>query len=93
MGCMQAGVFKERLRYWRKYRGLSTKEAASKLGVGDSTWSQWETGAHSPTVRYLEIIVIVLNVPLCSLFTRDVTQCPGCRVAGIMALAPPIHPR
>lgn len=91
-GCVQVGVFRVRLRYWRKYRGLSTKEAAKKLGVADSTWSQWESGAHSPTVRYLEMITTALDVPLCCLFSVDVMQCPGCCVTGRLAPALAVSP-
>ena len=37
-------IFADNVRFWRRNRHLSIKEAADRLGVAHSTWSQWERG-------------------------------------------------
>jgi transcriptional regulator with XRE-family HTH domain len=39
------------LRAWRISQGLSQVEAAEKVEVNQSTWSDWESGKNTPRVH------------------------------------------
>lgn len=45
----------ERLKGWRTKNGLSQRVAAEKVGTGQRTWADWETGT-TPEVDYLEAL-------------------------------------
>jgi len=51
----------------RQEHGLSIKVAAAKLGVAESTWSQWETGKRFPPCHLFDHIVAMFGVPPCFL--------------------------
>jgi DNA-binding transcriptional regulator YiaG len=40
----EAATLADKLKAWRRVRGLSIKKAARSLGVDEGTWSQWEEG-------------------------------------------------
>jgi transcriptional regulator with XRE-family HTH domain len=75
----QAARFADNLAYWRKNRNLSQKQAADKLGVAKSTWSQWESSKRTPSIVYLPLLGKVLEVPWCALLSPDPTDCLQCR--------------
>jgi transcriptional regulator with XRE-family HTH domain len=41
----------ERLRAWRKSKGLSQAEAAALIGAKQGTWGPWESGKKCPSVK------------------------------------------
>jgi transcriptional regulator with XRE-family HTH domain len=75
----QAARFPGNLAYWRLKRQLSQKQAADKLGVAKSTWSQWESGKRTPSIFYLPLLGQVLQVPWCALLSpnREICAKPG----------------
>jgi transcriptional regulator with XRE-family HTH domain len=75
----RAARFADNLVYWRLKRNFSQKQAADKLGVAKSTWSQWESGKRTPSVFYLPLLGKVLEVPWCALLAPDPTDCLECR--------------
>jgi len=46
-------IFQERLRQVRREKGLSQKRAASELGLTDTGYRNYETGARRPTFEVL----------------------------------------
>lgn len=54
--------FNERIRYLRKLRNLTIKEAADKCITTEKCWSDWENGKAIPRKRNKRIIAKVLNV-------------------------------
>lgn len=40
---------RERLKIWRKGRGLSQAEAGAMVGVSGPAWCEWESGGRNPT--------------------------------------------
>lgn len=76
--CWQGVCFIQNLRFWREHRGLTREGAAGLVGVAKSTWSQWETGARSPSVEFVGMIAQALELPPCCFLAKDVTQCLGC---------------
>lgn len=77
-GCSHGVCFIKNLRFWREHRRLTREGAAGLVGVAKSTWSQWETGARSPSAEYVGMIAQALKLPPCCLFAEDVTQCLLC---------------
>lgn len=71
----QAARFPGNLAYWRLQQHLSQKQAADKLGVAKSTWSQWESGKRTPSIFYLPLLGAVLKVPWCALLSPEPTDC------------------
>ena len=53
----------ERIREYRRVRGLSREKLAEQLGINLSTLEGWETGKHQPTKKLLDKIksVIIKN--------------------------------
>lgn len=41
----------EALRAWREKHGLTQGAAGKRLGVGQATWSDWETGKKMPSLK------------------------------------------
>jgi transcriptional regulator with XRE-family HTH domain len=68
-------VFAYNLRQIRKRAGMKIYVAARCLGVAKSTWSQWESGKHFPTVTMLAAIAVCLNVPPCVLLKKAGRVC------------------
>jgi len=64
-----------RLRSYREAQGLSQKEFASRIGVGNGRVSNWEQGINRPDVDILAKICEVLNVPPSELL--DIQLFPG----------------
>ena len=52
----QTARFAGNLLHWRLKRELSQTQAADKLGVAKSTWSQWEAGKRTPSILYLPLL-------------------------------------
>lgn len=66
-----------RLRKLRKSRNLTISELASRAGVSAGAISQIERNLSNPTVRMLEQLRIVLNVPLTA-FLENEEHDPRC---------------
>lgn len=60
-----------RLRKLRKSRNLTISELASRAGVSAGAISQIERNLSNPTVRMLEQLRIVLNVPLTAFLENE----------------------
>lgn len=60
----------------RGEHGLSIKTAAAKLGVAESTWSQWENGKRFPPRHLFDHIVSMFDVPPCVLLSDSREDCP-----------------
>ena len=54
--------FNERIKYLRKLRNLTIKQAADKCITTEKCWSDWENGKAIPRERNKRIIALVLNV-------------------------------
>lgn len=55
------------VKAWRKYRNLTQKQLAAKVGVATSAISLIETGARHGKAETLEAVARMLNVPLIAL--------------------------
>jgi transcriptional regulator with XRE-family HTH domain len=64
------------IRAFRKRRNLTVKEAAGRLGVATSCWSQWENGKRFPSADLIVSVAEVLAVRPCLLLTADPSDCP-----------------
>jgi transcriptional regulator with XRE-family HTH domain len=58
-----------RIRVYRSWLGLSTKQVAAKSGVSSSYLSKIENGRSSPSLRILERIAGALNAPISDLIS------------------------
>lgn len=58
----------EQLRALREAANLTQKEAAAKLGVGQSAVSMWETGESKPKTEILPQIAAVYGCSISELF-------------------------
>lgn len=56
------GEFYERIKYLRKFRNLTIKQAADKCIATEKCWSDWENGKAIPRKRNKRIIALTLNV-------------------------------
>ncbi len=54
--------FYERIKYLRKFRNLTIKQAADKCITTEKCWSDWENGKAMPRNVNKKIIASVLNV-------------------------------
>lgn len=80
----------ERLRAWRKQRGVPLKTVAQELGVSTATWGHWETGARFPSEGFINLLARYLGMPVCHLFS-----CAGAASLPLPACAglrPPVVP-
>jgi DNA-binding XRE family transcriptional regulator len=75
---VEVGRFGENLAFWRKRRNLSQKQAAHRLGVAKSTWSQWESGKRTPSIIYLPLLGRVFDLPWCAILSPDPGHCRRC---------------
>ncbi|MCC6579752.1 MAG: helix-turn-helix domain-containing protein [Phycisphaeraceae bacterium] len=51
----------ERLRQWRRVRGLSIKRAAKHVGVNEGTWAKWEAGSEPANNSHRDIVNHLLS--------------------------------
>lgn len=72
--------FKDELKKLRTQDGLSQGELATRLKVGRSTISMWESGQREPSYETLEMIADYFNVPMSSFFPG--TENPASGEAG-----------
>ena len=56
--------FSERLKELRKQAHLTQVEIAGKLGIGQSSYADWERGKKKPTQENLVKIAHILNVSI-----------------------------
>jgi len=63
----------DKLRYYRKLRGLTQKQLADKVGVQNTAVSAWENGINSIDADYLSAICIALDITANDLF-GDATE-------------------
>lgn len=56
------------IRLIRIARGLSQKAASRKAGIDQCSWSQYETGKHSPNVRTLKKMSKALSCEVIDFF-------------------------
>jgi len=54
--------FNQRMKYLRKTRNLTIKQAADKCITTEKCWSDWENGKAIPRKRNRRIIALTLNV-------------------------------
>lgn len=54
--------FNENLKAARIRAGLTQKEVADRLGVGKSTYSQYETGTNEPSIPRIKALAKILGV-------------------------------
>jgi transcriptional regulator with XRE-family HTH domain len=66
----------------RDARQMTIQQAAAALGVAESSWSQWETGARFPSGEMLDLVARLFGVPPCLLFSRATGQNPPAGRAG-----------
>lgn len=62
---------KEQLIKRREAANLTQKEAAQKIGVGQSAISMWETGASNPRMERLERIASAYGCKIADLFGEE----------------------
>jgi len=73
-------AFAHNLSDRRTEHGWSIRLAAKKLGVAESTWSQWESGKRFPSPDFLSLIGILFDtcpgmlIVDCSKCSRDCSQ-------------------
>jgi transcriptional regulator with XRE-family HTH domain len=51
----------DKIREYRRVRGLSQKKFAGKLGVDPSTLARWESGEHKPMKKFFRKLDFVTN--------------------------------
>lgn len=70
--------FAARLRKWREGRGMFLKQAATKFGVTEATWSRWEKQERLPSPANLRRLAELIGVPICCFFYPEPGTCPHC---------------
>ena len=55
-------IFSERLRELRKEKGLTQKELANKVNMGQGGYTHWETGKREPNFKKLILLAKYLDV-------------------------------
>ena len=70
------GIFARNLARLRQAAGLKIYAAADALGVGKSTWSQWESGKRFPNGEMFAAIADCLHVRPCALLQEREGDCP-----------------
>ena len=55
---------KNKVRYYRKLKGLSQEKLAQLSGVSQSTISDLENGKHSTTFQNIKKVALVLDVSI-----------------------------
>ena len=72
-------LFARNLTRLRRQGGHSIKTAAAELGVGPSTWSQWESAKRYPSPRLFDCIAALFRVPTCMLIATCPPPCQSNR--------------
>lgn len=67
-------VIADNLIKLRKKHNLTQGEMAEKLNYSDNAISRWERGEVTPSVETLDQIATIFNIPLTSLFEKDVVK-------------------
>lgn len=62
--------FSDNLKTYRKKKGINQAELASRLGVGRTTITKWETGDNIPNIDVLYMLASVLEVSADELLGR-----------------------
>jgi transcriptional regulator with XRE-family HTH domain len=70
-----ARFFAQNLARLRDERHMSIKTASAKLGVAESTWSQWESGKRFPPCNLLDLVSQLFDVPPCVLLSNSSDGC------------------
>lgn len=65
----------QRLRDWRKSRGLALKEVAQEFGVCEATWARWEKASRFPSPEFIALLAEYMKVPVCDFFYPDDKEC------------------
>ena len=55
-------IFSERLKELRKEKGLTQKELANKVNMGQGGYTHWETGKREPNFKKLILLAKYLSV-------------------------------
>lgn len=63
--------FSQRLKELRLKKGLTQTELGEKVGVKQSTFTNWENGKREPSYENLVKLADLLEVSLDSLFGRE----------------------
>ena len=66
-------LFGERMRHYRKQRGLTLRDLATRLQTTESSMSRIENGKQNLSMAYIATIADALAVPPHALFGADVT--------------------
>ena len=61
----------EKIREARRKRGLTQAQAAAMAETAQETWSNWERGRASPTLRMLARVAAALGVAACDLVGEE----------------------
>ena len=64
----------ERIRYWRKEKGLTQQELADRLGCSAANISQYEAGKRNAKIDTLYKISEALNVPYSAFIPRVIIE-------------------
>jgi len=71
-----AQVLSERILALRKEKGLTQEALAQQLGVSFQAVSKWENGQSCPDIALLPLLANIFEVPVDSLFGREVQPAP-----------------
>ena len=55
-------MFKDKLRFLRKHQEYSQREVAEQLGIDQTTYSRYETGATEPDIESIKKLAKLFNV-------------------------------
>ncbi|KXT83509.1 transcriptional regulator, Cro/CI family [Streptococcus oralis] len=66
-----SNIFPQRLKELRLKKGLTQTELGEKVGVKQSTFTNWENGKREPSFENLIKLADLLDVSLDWLFGRD----------------------
>lgn len=67
-------MFTQNLKHLRLSYKLTQKELADELGTSQQTYMKWETGKMSPTLRTVEKIAEVFDVPVTQLVYSNMSR-------------------
>jgi transcriptional regulator with XRE-family HTH domain len=65
----------QRLRDWRKTRGLALKEVAQEFGISEATWARWENASRFPSPEFIALLSEYMKIPVCDFFYPDDREC------------------
>lgn len=64
-------IFKEKIKYLRKTKGLSQEELANELKISRQAISRWETGENMPDAEMLVQLSLIFDVSVDSLLKDE----------------------